>query len=54
MPHGPAVLRILLVLLGLWLALVVIGWVVKGLFWLVVGGVLVLLVIAVLGAARRR
>jgi len=48
------VLRVLLVLLGLWLALVVIGWIVTGLFWAVVGGVLVLLATAVLGAARRR
>ena len=46
--------RILLVLLGLWLALVVIGWVVKGLFWLAVIGLLFFLGTAVLSSSRRR
>jgi len=32
----------------------VTGWIVTGLFWSVVGGLLLLLATAVLGAARRR
>ena len=46
--------RILFVLLGLWIALVVIGWVVKGLFWLAVIGLLCFLGTAALSSARRR
>ena len=46
--------RILLVLLGLWIALVVIGWLVKGLFWLAVIGLLFFLGTAVLSSSRRR
>jgi hypothetical protein len=48
------VARILLVLLGLWIALVVIGWLVKGLFWLAVIGLLFFLGTAVLSSSRRR
>ena len=46
--------RILFVLLGLWIALVVIGWVVKGLFWLAVIGLLFFLGTAAFSSSRRR
>ena len=46
--------RLLLVLLGLWIALVVIGWLVKGLFWLAVIGLLFFLGTAALSSSRRR
>jgi hypothetical protein len=52
--EGPVLLRFLLVLLVVWVALTVIGAVVKGLFWLAVVGFLLFLGTAVLGAARRR
>jgi hypothetical protein len=48
------VFRLLLVLLGVWVALMVIGAVVKGLFWLAVVGGLFVLGTAALGASRRR
>jgi hypothetical protein len=47
-------LRLLLVLLVVWIALTVIGAVIKGLFWLAVVGVLLFLGTAAFGAARRR
>jgi hypothetical protein len=47
-------LRILLVLLVVWIALTVIGAVVKGLFWLAVVGLLLFLGTAALGSGRRR
>jgi hypothetical protein len=47
-------LRLLLVLLLVWIAITVIGVVVKGLFWLAVVGVLFFLVTAAFGRARRR
>jgi hypothetical protein len=48
------VLRVLLLLLGLWVALMVLGWVIKGLFWLaIIGGVFFLATTAI-GASRRR
>jgi hypothetical protein len=47
------VLRILLLLLALWVALVVVGWVVKGLFWLAVAGLLFFLATLVFGAFHR-
>ena len=46
--------RFLLLLLALWVALMVVGWVVKGLFWLAVVGLLFFLGTAVLSASRRR
>jgi hypothetical protein len=48
------VLRVLFLLLALWAALIVVGWVIKGLFWLAVIGVLFFLVTTVVGASRRR
>jgi len=48
------VLRVVLLLLALWLALVVVGWVVKGLFWLAVVGLVVLVGSVLVGTARRR
>ncbi|WP_369134129.1 LPXTG cell wall anchor domain-containing protein [Modestobacter sp. I12A-02662] len=47
-------LRILLLLLALWLALVVVGWVVEGLFWLAVAGLLLLAGTALVSSTRRR
>jgi hypothetical protein len=47
-------LRFLLVLLVVWIALTVIGAVIKGLFWLAVVGLLLFLGTAAFGAARRR
>jgi hypothetical protein len=44
----------LLLLLALWVALVVVGWVVKGLFWLAVAGLLFFLATLVFGAVNRR
>ena len=41
-------------LLALWLALVVVGWVVEGLLWLAVVALLVLAGTALVGATRRR
>jgi hypothetical protein len=48
------VARFLLLLLGLWVALVVVGWVVKGLFWLAVIGLLLLVGTAAMSSSRRR
>jgi len=47
-------LFVLLVLFAVWIAISVIGFVVKGLFWLAVVGLLFALGTAVLGASRRR
>jgi hypothetical protein len=48
------VLRLLVLLLVIWLALTVIGAVLKGLFWLAVVGLVLFLVTAVLGWSRKR
>jgi len=48
------VARFLLLLLGLWLALIVLGWVIKGLFWLAVIGLIFFVGTAVLSSSRRR
>jgi hypothetical protein len=48
------VARFLLVLLGLWVVLIVVGWVIKGLFWLAVIGLLFFVGTAVLSSSRRR
>jgi hypothetical protein len=53
-PYGRIVLRILFLLLALWVALIVVGWVVKGLFWLAVVGLLFFLGTAMLSASKRR
>jgi hypothetical protein len=53
-PYRRTVLRVVLLLLALWLALVVVGWVVKGLFWLAIVGLVVLVGSALVGTARRR
>jgi hypothetical protein len=53
-PYGRTVTRFLLVLLGVWVVLMVVGWVVKGLFWLAVIGLLFFLGTAVLSTSRRR
>jgi hypothetical protein len=47
-------LRLLGLLLVIWLAIIVIGAVVKGLFWLAVLGLLFFAATAVLGWNRRR
>jgi hypothetical protein len=48
------VLGFLVLLLVIWVALVVIGAVIKGLFWLAVVGIVLFLITAALGWARRR
>lgn len=45
--------RVLLVVLVIWLVLAVLGFVIKGLFWLAVVGIVLFLATAALGAARR-
>jgi hypothetical protein len=47
------VLRLLGLLLLVWLAIVVVGWVVKGLFWLAVIGLIAFALTAAFGAGRR-
>jgi hypothetical protein len=47
-------LRILLVVLVVWIAITVIGAVVKGLFWLALVGFLLFLATAAFGSTRRR
>ena len=48
------VARLILLLLAVWVALIVVGWVVKGLFWLAVIGLLFFLGTAMLSSSRRR
>jgi hypothetical protein len=47
------VLRILGLLLVIWLAITVLGWVVKGLFWLAVIGLVLFVATAVFGWGKR-
>ena len=49
-----AVLRVVAVLLVLWLALTVVGFVVKSLLWLAVVGLVLFVGTAAYGAIRRR
>jgi hypothetical protein len=53
-PYGRRVARFLLLLVAVWVALIVIGWVVKGLFWLAVIGLLVFLGTTMLSRSRSR
>ncbi len=46
-------LRLLGLLLVIWLALTVVGWVVEGLFWLAVAGLVLFVVTAVLSWGKR-
>jgi uncharacterized membrane protein len=45
---------VLLVLVAVWIAITVVGFVVKGLFWLAVVGLLVAAGTAAIGTSRRR
>jgi uncharacterized membrane protein len=45
---------VLLVLFAVWIAITVVGFVVKGLFWLAVVGLLVAAGTAAIGTSRRR
>ena len=47
-------LLVLVVLFAVWVALTVIGFIVKGLLWLAVIGVVCLVVTAYAGGSRRR
>ena len=47
-------LGFLVLLLVVWIAVVVIGAVIKGLFWLAVVGLILFLVTAAMGWSRRR
>ncbi|SDC80320.1 hypothetical protein SAMN05660690_2616 [Geodermatophilus telluris] len=46
-------LKLLGLLLLVWLVVTVVGWVVEGLFWLAVAGLVAFLVTAALGARER-
>ncbi|MGY1738117.1 MULTISPECIES: hypothetical protein [unclassified Geodermatophilus] len=46
-------LRLLGLLLVVWLAVTIVGWVVEGMFWLVLVGLMLLLVTAALGMRER-
>jgi len=48
------VLGFLALLLVIWIALIVIGAVIKGLFWLIVIGVVLFVITSVVGLVRRR
>jgi hypothetical protein len=48
------VLALILILLVVWLAAAVFGFVVKGLFWLAIVGICLFLVTALVGALRSR
>jgi uncharacterized membrane protein len=47
-------LAFLAILLVVWLVLAVLGFVIKGLFWLAIVGILLFLGTAAYGAAKRR
>ncbi len=47
-------IALVVVLFAAWVLLGVLGWVVKGLFWLAVVGIVVLVGSALLGSAGRR
>jgi hypothetical protein len=47
-------LRLLVVLLIIWLVLVLLGFAVKGLFWLAIIGIVLFVITAIYGFIRRR
>lgn len=47
-------LKIILILLAIWIVLSVIGFVVEGLFWLAVIGLILFVVTAIFGGVRGR
>jgi hypothetical protein len=49
-----SVLKVLLVLLGIWIAIAIIGVIIKGLFYLFVIGLVLFGVTAAIGAGRNR
>jgi hypothetical protein len=53
-PYRHPVARLILLLLAVWVALIVVGWLVKGLFWLAVIGLIFFLGTAMLSSSRRR
>ena len=46
--------RLIGILLAVWLVITVVGWVVKGLFWLAVVGLVLFVATAAIGASKRR
>ncbi len=52
--YTPPMVALLVTLLLIWLALLIIGLVVKGLFWLFVVGVILFVATAIVGWVRRR
>jgi hypothetical protein len=48
------VLRIVVILLAVWVGIMVVGWVVKGLFWLAIAALLFFVATLVFGSAQRR
>jgi pilus assembly protein TadC len=53
-PEESTMIGLILLALVVWLVLAVIGFVVKGLFWLAIVGIVLFLITGVLGATRRR
>jgi hypothetical protein len=52
--RGKIITRVILVLLVLWLALVIIGFVIKALLWLAIAGIVLFVATGVYGAIRSR
>jgi uncharacterized membrane protein len=46
--------RLIGILLAVWLVITVVGWVVKGLFWLAVVGLVLFVATAAIGTSKRR
>jgi hypothetical protein len=53
MGRGAVLLLIIIAALVIWLVLAVLGLVIKGLFWLAIIGIVLFVVTAAFGAARR-
>ena len=54
MREGTIMGRLILVLLVLWLALVIIGFVIKALLWLAIAGIVLFVATGIYGAIRSR
>ncbi len=52
-PEVPVLLRLLGLLLLVWIVVTVVGWVVEGLFWLAVVGLVAFALTAAVGARKR-
>jgi hypothetical protein len=54
MREGTIMGRLIIVLLVLWLALVIIGFVIKALLWLAIAGIVLFVTTSIYGAIRSR